>query len=53
MTRPIKNPQSYLMLIEMKYVTDTDLNELIAILGSTDVNPSAAKSGIASEGLPA
>jgi serine protease Do len=37
--RPIKNPQAYLVLIEMKYVTDADLDELDVILGSTNINP--------------
>jgi serine protease Do len=37
--RPIKNPQSYLMLLEMKYATQADLDELDAILSSTTINP--------------
>lgn len=37
--RPIRNPQSYLMLLEMKYATDADLNQLDEILTSTTINP--------------
>ena len=37
--RPIQNPQAYLMLLEMKYSTQADLDELDAILASTTINP--------------
>jgi len=37
--RPIKNPQSYLVLIEMKYTTQAELDLLDAILTTADVNP--------------
>ena len=37
--RPIKNPQAYLVLIEMKYITQADLDELDKILTSATINP--------------
>lgn len=37
--RPRQNPQAYLMLLEMKYATQADLDELDAILTSTTINP--------------
>ena len=37
--RPIATPQAYLMLLEMKYTTQDDLNQLDAILSSTTINP--------------
>lgn len=37
--RPKSNPQAYLVLIEVKYATDADLNEMDPIISSIDVNP--------------
>ena len=37
--RPINNPQAYLVLIEMKYTTQAELDELDAILTSATINP--------------
>ncbi len=37
--RPIKQPQAYLVLVEMKYSTDAQLNELDQILSSANINP--------------
>jgi serine protease Do len=37
--RPINTPQAYLVLIEMKFATDADVNELDAIMASANINP--------------
>lgn len=37
--RPKADPQAYLFLVEMKYATDVELNELDAILTSSTINP--------------
>ena len=37
--RPIKTPQAYLVLFEMKFATDADVNELDAIMASANINP--------------
>jgi serine protease Do len=37
--RPIKNPTAYLVLIELKYITQAELDELDKILTSANVNP--------------
>ena len=37
--RPVKNPTAYLVLFEMKYTTQADLDELDAIVSTADVNP--------------
>lgn len=36
--RPVKNPQAYLVLIELKYATQEDLNALDAILATSNIN---------------
>ena len=36
--RPVQNPQSYLVLIEMKYNTTDDLDALDAVLTTADIN---------------
>ncbi len=37
--RPIRNPTAYLVLVELKYASDAELNELDAIFSTTVVNP--------------
>ena len=37
--RPIDNPQAYLLMVEMKYTSTDDLDELDAILTSATINP--------------
>ena len=37
--RPVKNPQAYLVLIELKYTNDQELNDLDTILGTANINP--------------
>ncbi|HVP22069.1 MAG TPA: trypsin-like peptidase domain-containing protein [Anaerolineaceae bacterium] len=37
--RPISDPQAYLVLVEMKFATDAELNELDTILSSATINP--------------
>jgi serine protease Do len=37
--RPVQNPQSYLVLIEMKYATTEEFDVLGQLLGTAEVNP--------------
>jgi len=37
--RPVKNPTAYLVLFEIKYTTQAELDTLDAILNTVDVNP--------------
>lgn len=36
--RPVDNPQSYLVLIELKYANDQELNDVDTILGTANIN---------------
>ena len=37
--RPIKTPQAYLVLVEMKFANDAEVNELDAIMATANINP--------------